>query len=232
MWWWWMGRLVSPLCHLLLLMARAVQFASLPTKQWFFPFWFKLSMHVGLWWRDAHISVSSLPYLWGLEQPCFSIQTKVLCKPSPAPLCSKFDSSSFHMCVHRETHREMNLFSPLLKLQHCPQIILTQRQCGSLHQTAHFALSKDTFPCMEWSPTVSHKSTGLDGEMESKDFQHNSPLETTEINVCSSCGWAAQFGARCNVWNSATTLFHHCCHDLEHPMFDWAQRSSWHHGVS
>lgn len=133
------------------------------------------------------------------------------------------------MCVHRETHREMNLFSPLLKLQHCPQIILTQRQCGSLHQTAHFALSKDTFPCMEWSPTVSHKSTGLDGEMESKDFQRNSPLETTEINVC---GWAALIGARYNVWNWPTSSFLHCSHDLEHPMVDWAQCSSWHHGVS
>lgn len=53
------------------------------------------------------------------------------------------------LCEQGEAQGDMNLFSALLKLQHCPQIILTQRQCSSVHQPAHFALSKDTFPCME-----------------------------------------------------------------------------------
>lgn len=166
----------------------------------------------------------SLPYLWGLEQPFFSTQTEVLYKTSPAPLCFKFDSFPLsHMRAWGDTQRDMNLFSALLKLQHCPQIILTQRQCSSVHQTAHFALSKDTFPCMEWSPTVSHKSAGLAGEIESKAFQDNSPPETIETNRGSGCGWTALDGAT-SIWMQLMGLG-------SNPIALLLWSFSWQHGV-
>lgn len=113
----------------------------------FFPFWLKLLVHGGLRYQDP---LFSLPHLGGLEQSRFSTQTEVLYKNLPCS--SVFQVRQFplsQVCAREDAQRDMNLFSALLKLQHCPQIILTQRQCSSVHQPAHFALSKDTFPCME-----------------------------------------------------------------------------------
>lgn len=114
-------------------------------------FFFSISVKTtGAWWPPVQgspiLSASSL-----------RVGTITLLRPDRSFVQNLRCSSAFQVwqfpfsqvCAREDAQREMNLFSALLKLQHCPQIILTQRQCSSVHQPAHFALSKDTFPCME-----------------------------------------------------------------------------------
>lgn len=147
----------------------------------FLNYFFSISFKTtSAWWPPAQgspvLSASSLRVrAIALLHPDRSFLKSLPC----SPVFQVWQFPISQVCAWDGTQRDMNLFSALLKLQHCPQIFLTQRQCSSVHQPAHFALSKDTFPCMEWSPTVSHKSNGLAGEIESKAFQDNNPPETT-----------------------------------------------------
>lgn len=71
-------------------------------------FFFILVSTANVWYRDPRFS---LPYLWGLEQPCFSTQTEVLYKTSPALLCFKFGSFPLsHMHAWEDTQRYEFIF--------------------------------------------------------------------------------------------------------------------------